>query len=123
MKKIQTFQYRIEPGGEQKRMMQQFAGNARKVWNLALVCQEENHKAGIRFSNSFDMNGWILAWKEMFPYLKTSPSQTLQQVTKDLERAFKNFFEHRAQFPKVKKKGRSKDSFRYPQGCQLEEKK
>jgi putative transposase len=66
------------------------------------------------------MNAWLLDWKEEFPYLQKSPSQTLQQVTKDLERAFKNFFAKRADFPRPKKKGRSSDSFRFPQGCKLE---
>jgi putative transposase len=38
----------------------------------------------------------------------------------NLERAYLNFFEKRAQFPKLKKRGVS-DSFRYPQGCKLDQ--
>ena len=55
------------------------------------------------------------------PYLQQSPSQTLQQVTKDLDLAFKNFFAHRAAFPKFKKKAHSSDSFRFPQGFKLDQ--
>jgi Helix-turn-helix domain len=36
MKRWQAYQFQIEPNGEQLREMRQFAGNARKVWNLAL---------------------------------------------------------------------------------------
>jgi putative transposase len=44
----------------------------------------------------------------------------LQQTLKDLERAFSNFFAKRADFPSFKKKGVG-DSFRYPQGCKLDQ--
>ena len=44
----------------------------------------------------------------------------LQQSLKDLESAFKNFFQQRADFPKFKKKG-LKERFRFPQGCKLEQ--
>jgi putative transposase len=83
--------------------MRQYAGNARKIWNLALNRQQELHTAGEKFTNSFGM------------------SQTLQQVTKDLAAAYKNFFEKRADFPQFKKKGRSSDSFRFPQGFEIDE--
>jgi len=44
----------------------------------------------------------------------------LQQSLKDLERAYKNFFAKRANLPHFKKKGQS-ESFRYPQGCKLDQ--
>ena len=44
----------------------------------------------------------------------------MQQTLKDLERAYSNFFAKRADFPRFKKKGCS-DSFRYPQGCKLDQ--
>lgn len=46
-------------------------------------------------------------------FLADAPTHPLQQGLKDLERAFKNFFEKRAGFPKFKRKGK-RDSFRYP---------
>nr|WP_238300227.1 hypothetical protein [Pasteurella multocida] len=49
-------------------------------------------------------------------WLKDCHSQVLQQSLKDLESAFKNFFQKRAYLPKFKKKG-VKESFRFPQGC------
>ena len=36
MKRLQAFKFQIEPNGEQIRAMRQYAGNARKIWNLAL---------------------------------------------------------------------------------------
>jgi len=121
MKRLQAFKFQIEPNGEQIRAMRQYAGNARKIWNLALNRQQELHTAGEKFTNSFGMNNWLPAWKQEFSYLCDSPSQTLQQVTKDLAAAYKNFFEKRADFPQFKKKGRSSDSVRFPQGFEIDE--
>ena len=121
MKRLQAFKFQIEPNGEQIRAMRQYAGNARKIWNLALNRQQELHTAGEKFTNSFGMNNWLPAWKQEFSYLCDSPSQTLQQVTKDLAAAYKNFFEKRADFPQFKKKGSSSDRFRFPQGFEIDE--
>ncbi len=121
MKIQKAFKFRIEPNGAQKRAMSQFAGNARKVWNLALARQQELYAENKPFTHSFGMNHWLLVWKKEMPYLQQSPSQTLQQVTKDLDRAFKNFFAHRAAFPKFKKKAHSSASFRFPQGFKLDQ--
>ncbi|MDE3022618.1 MAG: transposase, partial [Pseudomonadota bacterium] len=119
MKRLQAFKFELQPNGEQARSMRRFAGNARKVWNLALARQQENHTQGEKFTNAFGMNHWIPAWKAEYPYLVESPSQTLQQVMGDLAHAYKNFFEKRAAFPRFKKKGQH-DSFRFPQGFKLD---
>ena len=47
-------------------------------------------------------------------------SQILQQALKDLDRAYKNFFAKRADFPRFRRKG-VHDAFRYPQGFRLDE--
>ncbi|BBE51053.1 Transposase [Ferriphaselus amnicola] len=120
MKRLQAFKFELQPNGEQVRSMRRFAGNVRKVWNLALDKQQKNHDAGEKFSNAFGMNNWLPAWKAEYSYLTESPSQTLQQVTGDLARAYKNFFEKRAAFPRFKKKGQS-DSFRFPQGFKIDQ--
>jgi putative transposase len=41
MKRLQAYKFEITPNGEQIRMMRKYAGNARKVWNLALDRQEK----------------------------------------------------------------------------------
>ena len=53
-------------------------------------------------------------------FLAYAHSQILQQTLKDLDRAYGNFFQKRAGFPRFKKKGQH-DSFRYPQGFKLDE--
>jgi transposase len=45
----------------------------------------------------------------------------LQQALADLRRAYINFFERRARFPKFKKKKAAWQSFRIPQRVRMEE--
>ena len=52
-------------------------------------------------------------------WLKECPAQLLQSALKDLDRSYKNFFEKRAASPKFKKK-KSNNSFRFPQGFELD---
>jgi len=120
MLRLQAYKFKITPNGEQQRAMRRFAGNARKVWNLALARQQERHALGEKFTNAFEMNSWLLDWKKEYPFLVESPSQTLQQVMGNLQSGYKNFFEKRAAHPEFKKKGRSSDSFRFPQGFEID---
>ncbi len=68
------------------------------------------------------MASWLVEWKNATEtqWLKDAPSQPLQQSLKDLERAYKNFFQKRAAFPRFKKRGQN-DAFRYPQGVKLDQ--
>ena len=55
-----------------------------------------------------------------YSWLNEVNSQTLQVTMKNLDRAFKNFFEGRAKFPKFKSKKTHKFSFNVPQNVKLE---
>ena len=52
-------------------------------------------------------------------FLSKVPAQALQQSLKNLERAYTNFFQKRADFPKFKKKGQ-RESFRIPQAFEID---
>lgn len=52
MKRLQAFKFRMEPNGAQKCAMGQYAGNARKVWNLALAQQQQNYTASEKYTHS-----------------------------------------------------------------------
>ena len=122
MKRLQAFKFQLRPNGPQERDMRRFAGACRFVFNKSLALQNENHEAGNKFLSYAKMTAWLVEWKKgpETQWLKESPSQPLQQALKDLERAYKNFFQKRASFPRFKKRGQS-DSFRYPQGVKLDQ--
>lgn len=122
MKRLQAFKFQLRPGGQQEREMRRFAGACRFVFNRALALQNENHEAGNKYIPYGKMASWLVEWKNAteMQWLKDSPSQPLQQSLKDLERAYKNFFQKRAAFPRFKKRGQN-DAFRYPQGVKLDQ--
>ena len=120
MERLQTFKFKLMPNGEQQREMCRFAGSCRFVYNKMLALQKANYEAGNKFINYVAMASYLPIWKREAgtEWLKEAPSQSLQHALKDLERAYKNFFEKRAAFPRTKCKGRG-DSFRYPEPKQL----
>ncbi|WP_335806146.1 transposase [Gallibacterium anatis] len=116
-----AFKFEIMPHGEQSRKIKQFCGCSRFVFNRALAWQNEQYEQDNSFKFSYTKIANLLPqWKKELIWLKECHSQVLQQSLKDLEKAFKNFFQQRADFPKFKKKG-VKESFRFPQGCKLEQ--
>ncbi|MEH8035041.1 MULTISPECIES: transposase [Gallibacterium] len=109
------------PNGSQIRRIKQFCGCSRFVFNRALAWQNEQYKQDNSFKFSYTKIANLLPqWKKELLWLKDCHSQVLQQSLKDLESAFKNFFQQRSDFPKFKKKG-LKECFRFPQGCKLEQ--
>jgi transposase len=59
------------------------------------------------------------AWKQEFGWRSDVPAQALQQSLKDLDQAYINFFKDRADSPVFRKKSK-KDSFRIPQGFEVD---
>ena len=119
MKRLQAFKFELMPNGEQQLGMRRFAGARRFVYNKALALQKANYESGGKFIGYVAMAKLLPQWKDEFAWLRESPSHTLQQSLKDLERAYKNFFEKRANFPRFKRKGTG-ESFRYPDSKQFE---
>ncbi len=120
MKRLQAYQYELMPNGEQRCNMRRFAGSCRFVFNKALALQKENHEAGNKFIAYVAMAKLLTGWRNGVdtPWLKDAPCHTLQHALKDLEKAYKNFFAKRTDFPRFKRKG-SGDSFRYPDPKQI----
>jgi putative transposase len=122
MVRLQAFKYELKPNGEQQRQMRRFAGSCRFVYNQALVLQKERYERGEKKLGYAGLCKELTEWKAhpQRVWLNETPSQALQQSLKNLEWAYKNFFEKRADFPRFKKKGQH-DSFRFPQGCKLDQ--
>lgn len=120
MQRLQAYKYELMPNGEQRRNMRRFAGSCRFVFNKALALQKENHEAGNKFIGYVAMAKLLTGWRNGVdtPWLKDTPCHPLQHALKNLEKAYKNFFAKRADFPRFKRKG-SGDSFRYPDPKQV----
>ena len=120
MKRQQAFQFELYQDEEKESSMRKFAGACRFVFNKALAIQIGNHEAGNKFISYESMAKQLTEWRhsEETPWLYDAPCHSLQHALKDLDRAFKNFFAKRANFPCFKRKGK-KTSFRYPDPAQI----
>ena len=126
MLRRQAYKFRIEPTGEQQRKLRQFAGACRCVFNEALTLQQRNREDGGKYIGYVAMAKQLTAWRNgallpsgrLAPWLKVAPVHPLQHALKDLDRAYQNFFEKRADFPRFKKRGLH-DSFRFPDSKQF----
>lgn len=107
MQRLQAFKYQLMPTGEQQRQMRRFAGSCRFVFNQALALQQATREAGGQYIGYVAMAKRLTAWRNSTEtaWLKEAPVHPLQHALKDLEKAYKNFFEKRADFPRFKRKG------------------
>ena len=118
----QAFLFRLEPDEAQEVLFAKSAGCSRYVYNRCLDLKSEAWTASQTKLTFVDLANLLPVWKKAAEtsWLSEPPSQVLQQSLKDLDAAFKNFFEGRAAYPVHKKKGKSRDAFRFPQGVVLD---
>ena len=113
---IRAHRIRLKLNKEQERLCRQACGVARFSYNWALAEWDRQHKAGekvsvyklVKLQNSIKSEKW--PW--MLEVTKCAP----QYAIHDLGNAFKRFFSGIAKYPKFKKKGKCKDSFRLETG-------
>jgi len=112
-----SFKYQLRLTPKQESLCNQIAGSCRYVWNRGLALKKKAWEEKKQNLSRFDLDKLLTEWKKELDWLSIPPSQSLQQVYKDLNQAFKNFFQGRG-YPRFKKKG-THDSFRLPQGITL----
>ena len=122
MLRLQAYKFQLRPKAGEESLMRRFAGSCRFLWNKALALEKESYESSGKRIGFPALCNRLRDWKkeETTLFLAEAHSQILQQALKDLDRAYKNFFAKRADFPRFKKKG-VHDSFRYPQGFKLDE--
>jgi putative transposase len=112
-----VYRFRMRPDAEQGHALNRMAGARRFVWNWALARWKETYAATGKSISLGQLSAELTALKAKpeTAWLSECDSQALQQVLKDLHRAFANFFERRARYPRFKSKKRDKARFRIPQ--------
>ncbi len=108
---------RLYPTDEQKQILAQHFGCARWWWNYGLNKCIETYKATGKGLSQSGLNSMLPSLKKEFEWLGECYSQVLQSVSLNLSRAYQNFFEGRAKYPKFKSK-HHRQSIQYPQKVQ-----
>lgn len=108
----------LDPNNRQQTMLWKFAGTARFAWNWGLTQRKKRYhrKTGDdRFTDAMKQHKKLNRLKKgkfswMYKISKCVPQESLR----DLDQAFRNYFRDPSQwgYPRFKKKGRCRDSFR-----------
>ena len=122
MKMNKTYNFRLYPNKEDQVLLSKHFGSARFIYNTMLEFKKYYYdKTGITPSNR-ELSYALTHLKKLeeYSWLNEINSQTLQAVLRDLDQAYKNFFEGRASYPKFKSKRNNRFSFRVPQNVKIE---
>ncbi|MEY2858869.1 MAG: hypothetical protein RLZZ74_3182 [Cyanobacteriota bacterium] len=117
---LRVVKVRIYPTKQQKVSLAQAFGTTRWVWNHFLALTNQTYKETGKGIAKYDMIKQLplLKKQEETEWLKQTYSQSLQSVCLNLSRAFVNFFEKRARYPRFKSR-HGKQSLIYPQNVKL----
>lgn len=106
----------LRPNNKQATYFEKACGVARFSYNWALAMWQEQYKNGEK-PTEISLRKLLNARKTgEFPWMQEVTKNAPQQAIKNLGAAFNRFFKGKAQYPKFKKKGKVKDSFRADNG-------
>lgn len=103
--------YRVYPTKEQEHIIAQQIGSCRFVYNkLYEIRQVMYDKFKINMSE-YELSRQLPILKEIYPWLSETYARSLQLANKNLHKAYKNFFDGRAGYPKRKSKKDNNQSY------------
>lgn len=124
----QAYRFALDPSPAQERCLRSHAGAARFAWNWGLARCKERYEAERKWYSSVDLHRLWNAAKKADPGLAwwaENSKCVYQESFRDLERGLKDFVRSRKGerkgkrlgFPRFKKRGRCRDSFRFSTGA------
>lgn len=116
---LKVVKIRIYPTEEQEISLAKSFGCTRWLWNRFLAQNNAVYKETGKGLSRFDYQKQLPQLKKEFEWLAETYSQCLQLVCLNLSRAFINFFEGRARYPRFKSK-HGRQSIIYPQHIKIE---
>ena len=123
MKVVQAYQFALDPTPAQERMLRSHAGAARFGWNWGLAKCRERYAAEGKWHSAAELHKLWNAEKKADPGLAWWPENSrcaYQEAFRNLDRALRDLVKsrkgerkgRRLGFPRFKKRGRCRDSFR-----------
>lgn len=110
---LKGLKFRIYPNKTQQKLIQQTFGCCRYVYNQGLAFRQEQYECGNPIGyNETNKLLYKLKHDGEHNWLKDVDSISLQQVLRDLDKGYKNFFNKVAKYPKFKSKHNHNMSYR-----------
>jgi putative transposase len=116
---LYVYRFRLYPSKEQVRFLNRQIGCCRFTYNKLLEIAKRNYQENGEKWDYYKYKKLLPKLKKEFPFLKEANSQSLQEVVRWLDRAFRSFFKGFAKFPKFKSKKRT-NSLLIPQNFHIE---
>ena len=127
MKITQAYRFALDPSPAQERMLWSHAGAARFAWNWGLAKCQERYEAEGKWYSAAELHKLWNVEKKAGPSLawwRENSKWAYQEAFRNLDRALADFIKskkgerkgRRLGFPKFKKRGRCRDSFRFGTG-------
>lgn len=128
MKVHQAYMFALDPVPAQERALRSHAGASRFAWNWGLARCRERYDAERKWYNAIELHRMWNTAKKSDPALAwwaENSKCAYQEAFRDLDRALRDFVKSakgqrkgkRLGFPRFKKRGRSRDSFRFSTGA------
>ena len=125
---IQAYRFALDPSPAQERALLSHAGAARFAWNWGLARCHERYAADAKWYSGAELHRMWNQVKKADPGLawwSENSKCVYQEAFRDLDRALREFVNSRSGqrrgrrlgFPRFKKRGRCKDSFRFSTGA------
>src|SRR6266511_32984 len=114
-----AYKYRLFPTDSQKTQLAHTFGCARFVWNRGLELRSKTYEESQRSLSYVQTTEALTQWKKEpeKAFLNRVSSVVLQQSLRNLDSAFNNFFEKRAEYPLFKdSKNKQTDRFQTTDG-------
>lgn len=106
-----THKIRLDPTYRQRRYFARAAGTSRFVYNWGLAQWNEAYEAGQKPTASVLKRRFNSLYRKQFPWVAEVHRDCHSQPFADLQKAFGNFFEQRADRPCFKSRNRDRRSF------------
>jgi len=108
-----AYKTELDPNNVQRTILLKHAGAARFAYNWGLARRKEEYEKTGKSSNAIELHRQLNALKHTaFPWMYDVSKCAPQEALRDLDRAFKNFFEGRTKYPKFRSRKRGIGSFR-----------
>jgi putative transposase len=123
VKVTQAYRFALDPSPAQERALRSHAGAARFAWNWGLARCEERYRAERKWHSAAELHKMWNAEKKADPGLgwwAENSKRAYQEAFRNLDRALRDYVKsrkgerkgRRLGFPRWKKKGKARDSFR-----------
>jgi putative transposase len=124
---VQAYRFALDPSAAQERALRSHAGAARFAWNWGLAKCQERYDAEGRWYSGVDLHKLWNAQKKADPALAwwaQNSKCAYHEAFRDLDRSLRDFTAsrkgerkgRRLGFPRFKKRGKCRDSFRFSTG-------